>query len=77
MAELGVKPYPPSKRGRGHSWLYDATEIIHALKDERERQLAQKEKRPHIIRRAPHQPSLADLPWREAKKILTAQGALQ
>lgn len=37
MADLGVCPFAPPKNGRGHHVLYDANEIIMALKNERER----------------------------------------
>jgi len=78
MAELGVNPYLPQKRGRGHCHLYDANEIITALQDERERLIAKREKRPPRIRRASKSVfSLSRLPWKEAEKILTAQGAMQ
>lgn len=51
MAELGVSPFAPPKTGRGHSLLYDANEIDVALKNEREKQQARKEKRkPRILR---------------------------
>lgn len=75
MSELGVAPYPPAKRGRGYRMLYDAEEITVALKNERERKLAKKEKRRANTRTyAKPERSIFEMSWREAEAILTASG---
>lgn len=72
MAELGVLPFMPPSRGRGHSIKYDANEIDTALKNEREMLHARKEKRKARILRPPsREDNIYNMSWREAEQRLT------
>ena len=72
MGELKVIPYLPSKKGRGYHVLYDAEEIIEALKNERDRKQAIREKRrPRICRRTT--PDIFNLTWKEAQRVLAVR----
>lgn len=78
MAELGVSPFAPSKIGRGYSVLYDANEIELAMKNERERTMAKKQKRePRILRPPPKGENIYDMPWSQAKERLTPSTPMQ
>ncbi|MDL2315455.1 hypothetical protein LJC59_00030 [Desulfovibrio sp. OttesenSCG-928-A18] len=78
MAELGVHPFSPAKTGRGHHVLYDADEISLALKNEREMQLAKRQKRqPRIRRKLLASDNIYNMPWSKAKALLTAGGLEQ
>lgn len=78
MVELGVKPFNPPTKGRGHRVLYDTNEIDIALQNERERQLAKKEKRSASIRRQPPKgANIFEMSWSQAKEFLTPQSPTQ
>lgn len=56
MKELGVEPHLPPKKGRGWAILYDGIEIETALRNEREKRVAQKEGRSPSPRLKPKNP---------------------
>lgn len=76
MKELGVLPYPPSRRGRGHHLLYDAEEIVVALRNEREVKQAKKQKRvPRLHKK--NEGNIYEMGWKKASQILTVNSCAQ
>ena len=72
MAEIGVEPYQPHQKGRGHHLLYDAEEIIYALQNEREAKIAKRKKRkPTTFKKQRPEESLFSMGWGQAKALLT------
>ena len=77
MSELGVEAYAPVKKGRGYHVLYDADEIILALRNEREVKIAKKQKRVPRLRHKNGIPDIFSMPWSQAEKLLTASSPRQ
>ncbi len=76
MKELGVVPYPPSRRGRGHHLLYDAEEIVVAMRNEREMKQAIKQKRaPRFHKKIDG--NIYEMGWKRARQVLTVNGCAQ
>ena len=76
MKELGVEPHLPPKKGRGWAVLYDGIEIDSALRNEREKRVAIREKRQPSLRVKPADDFMS-LSWREAKARLTNHSPTQ
>lgn len=76
MTSLGVLPYAPPQRGRGHHVLYDAEEINIALQNERETIHARQKKRPPRIKKKPSV-NIYEMSWAQAKEYLTPSSLRQ
>lgn len=70
---LGVSPFIPPRRGRGHCMLYDADEIVAALRAERERQSGKPKKQLISNQRKDGGPmKVFSGGWKAARQLLEA-----